>query len=237
MQTIGGDCHTPIAAHAVIADNKIKLAGFAASPGGSKYIKKAMVGTKPFELGKNLGKKFLKLGAREMMKKLVLVTSLKAQPKAQGVKIIHLPLIKIVKPSDNYRSLDEAIKKIGQYDWIVFTSQNAVEYFMKRAKKIPTKAKIAAVGPTTAASLKKHGLKVNLVPKIYSAQGLADEFAKLDMKKKQVLFPRAKEGRETLVTELTRQGAFVDLAEAYRTLPAKIDAKKWRAYLKKKSAG
>lgn len=224
LQKIGGDCHTPIAGHSTISGKKIKLQALVASPDGMRLLKKSLIGADPVKVGSKLAEKFIELGARRIMglEQKVLSTNLGGE----------LPLITIKDPSDGFAGIDEAIKKIDTFDWLVFTSKNAVKKFFSRLStadgRRPTIIKIAAIGPFTAEKFRSLGLKVNLMPESeHSSKGLAREFAKLPMKGVKVLFPRAKEGRETLVSELKKQGASVALVEAYQTVLANIDVKEW----------
>ncbi|MEW6730608.1 MAG: uroporphyrinogen-III synthase [Acidobacteriota bacterium] len=144
-----------------------------------------------------------------------------------GAEVICCPTIEIVAPT-SFQPLDKAIEKLANYDWIIFTSKNAVEVFLDRLTKLGqdrqllAKCKILAVGATTAHSLTAAGVTVTLLPKQYCAEGalasLQDYYS--DNKKLRAcrfLFPRAAQGREVLVTELQRLGAQIDLVEAYRT--------------------
>ena len=71
--------------------------------------------------------------------------------------------------------MDEAIRHIASYDWILFTSKNGVERFMDRARDIGA-ARVAAVGPSTAHALARRGLQVSLIPDRFSAEGLLERF-------------------------------------------------------------
>jgi hydroxymethylbilane synthase len=248
LSEIGGDCHTPIGAHAIIKNGKASLTGFVASLDGKKSIKKCLTGTDPAKIGRELGKMFVKIGARRIigLVKNVLVTQIKPASAElikknglEGANIFHLPFIEIKKPSDEYRSLDDAIKGIKDYDWLIFTSGNAVASFCSRMNFLKVKiegglkSKVAAVGPSTTALLKSNGIKVDLVPgKKYSSSALAEEFRKINLKNKRALFPRAREGLEILVKELKSMGANVNLVEAYETVPAAVDKNKWRNIFK-----
>ena len=241
LKTVGGDCHTPIAAYATRVGRNIKLEGFASSFDGKEVLKKTLTGKDPVKVGKKLGRKFVELGARKIIGlfrplagKRVLLTSLRRSSgghlekfQMAGAEVIHLPMIEISAPSDGGKALDFAIRKLHVYDWIVFTSQNAVDSFAMRHphRDVP---KVAAVGPATAQRLHAAGFRVNLMPKEYSSKGMAMEFKKISMAGKRVLFPRAKEGLDTLAIALRKRGAVVDIVEAYRTVPARVNVKKWR---------
>jgi uroporphyrinogen III methyltransferase / synthase len=150
-----------------------------------------------------------------------------SQLETWGALVLHCPTIEIVEPA-SYELLDRAIEDLSRYDWIIFTSKNAVNAFMGRLKsagKDQTAAmgrKVLAVGSSTAAALERAGLGVTLVPEKFRAEGAlsslrayyGDDSLLGDCR---FLFPRAAQGRELLVVELEKLGARVDLVEAYRT--------------------
>ncbi|MBL8992227.1 MAG: uroporphyrinogen-III synthase [Spirochaetia bacterium] len=98
-------------------------------------------------------------------------------------------------------------------DWILFTSQRAVDIFSREFKKnhslnaFPKQTRIAAVGPTTEERLKTCGFPVHLVPKKHVAEGLLESIG--DVAGKKILIPRSREGREILARELKERGADV----------------------------
>lgn len=141
-----------------------------------------------------------------------------------GGEAIEAPFIRIVPPED-YSELDAAVAGIGEFDWLVFSSANAVEAFMARLHASPldlralARTKLCAVGPATTERLTKYGLKVDLVPAEYRAEAIVEAFAKtVDVKGMSVLIPRADIGREIVGDELRRQGANVTEIMAYRTI-------------------
>ncbi len=261
LQAVGGDCHTPVAAHATIKSGRIYLTGQALSPNGKKMMTHSFSGIEAAVIGKGLGNYFFSRGAREMIglvrQRPVLWTGLSVDERyLRDPRIIHLPMIEIRPPSDGYRSLDRAVRGLDRYDWVVFTSKNGVEAFVchsesarggrriQRSAVEPTRSfaiaqddhlpKIAAVGRATAGKLREYGFNVTLQPKRdESSRGLAKAFRKFNVKGKRVLFPRAKEGLDTLATELKKMGARVDIVEAYRTVRAKIDVAAWKRYFTK----
>jgi uroporphyrinogen III methyltransferase / synthase len=141
-----------------------------------------------------------------------------------GGEAIEAPLIRIVPPED-YAELDAACAGIGRFDWLVFSSANAVEAFMQRLFASPLdlralcSVKLCAVGPATTERLARHGLKVDLVPAEYRAEAIAHAFSQSgNVKDLKVLIPRADIGREVVGDELRRQGAQVTEVVAYRTV-------------------
>jgi uroporphyrinogen III methyltransferase/synthase len=192
--------------------------------------------------------------SREMDKlkgKTVLVTrpanradAVTARLRRAGAKVIHIPLIEIADPSDNFKSLDRAIAQLEKYDWVIFTSQNGVEKFFARCRKlfplplrerVRVRGRVAAVGPATAAALKKHGIRKVIIPRKnnYSADGLIGVLKKYELKGKRVLFPSAKKARETLPFWLKRRGARLTKAQAYQTvMPKKVDRVRLRKLIR-----
>lgn len=146
---------------------------------------------------------------------------------ALGAEVIACPVIEIVDPPD-WTPADEAIEHLERYDWVVFTSTNAVERFLARmlvrgrGPEMLDAVQVAAVGATTARALERHGITPALVPpKEFRAEGLVDEFvARGAGPGWRVLIPRALEAREVLPEVLRQRGVAVDIAPVYRTVPA-----------------
>ena len=141
-----------------------------------------------------------------------------------GGEAIEAPLIRIVPPED-YTELDAACAAVGRFDWLVFSSANAVEAFMQRLLASPldlralSSVKLCAVGPATTERLARYGLKVDLVPAEYRAEAIAHAFSLSgNVQNLKVLIPRADIGREVVGDELRRQGAQVTEVVAYRTV-------------------
>ena len=130
---------------------------------------------------------------------------------ALGAQVLECPSIEIVPVED------WTIPDLNSYDWLIFTSTNAVEQFMQRGLKctIP----IAAVGTSTARKLQDWGLTASLVPETFRAEGLLEMFP-ADLHGVRFLLPRAETARELLPEELRRRGAAVDVVTVYRTVKA-----------------
>jgi uroporphyrinogen III methyltransferase/synthase len=97
-----------------------------------------------------------------------------------GADVIECPTIRIL-PSDDFGPLDAALARIRSFDWIVFTSANAVEAVMGRlaARTLDARAlagvHLAAIGPATADALRTCGLFADLMPPAYTTEALLDE--------------------------------------------------------------
>jgi uroporphyrinogen III methyltransferase/synthase len=135
-----------------------------------------------------------------------------------GARVIECPTIHLVPPK-SWKPVDEAIRRLNTYQWLLFTSANAVEQFMDRMGERRPSIPIAVVGSATAAKLEGWGLTAALVPKEFRAEGLLEAFPQ-SLVGTRILFPRAEVARELLPEELRRRGANVDVVTVYRTVKA-----------------
>jgi uroporphyrinogen III methyltransferase / synthase len=142
-----------------------------------------------------------------------------------GADVILLPTIEIAPPV-SFAGLDAALRRPEEFDWVLFTSANGVRAFITRLRALELdlrgwqRARLAAIGPQTAAALQEYALKVDLVPDDYRAEGLAAELAKIELAGKRVLLPRAAGARAVLPEALKAQGALVEEVMAYRSVAA-----------------
>ncbi len=140
----------------------------------------------------------------------------------RGASVIPFPTIEIVPPR-SYKALDRAINNLEHYDWIVFTSVNGVKSFFDRLKVLNKdirelhRAKIAAIGEITANEILDKGIKVDIVPDEFKAEGLIKMFKKDGIKNNKVLIPRARVARDVLPESLKKLGAEVDVVTSYIT--------------------
>jgi uroporphyrinogen-III synthase len=137
-----------------------------------------------------------------------------------GAEVILLPLVRFLEP-ESTADLDRAIRSLAQFDWLVFTSANAVTFFLARCRALACwpnggLAKIAAVGSATRSALEKEGLEATLVPAEFSGSGLAAELSAAIAGKKVVL-PRSDRASEELPSLLRKAGAKVTEVVTYRT--------------------
>lgn len=153
-----------------------------------------------------------------------------AEPlEALGARVIAAPVIQTVDPED-WAPADAAIAVLEQYDWIVFTSTNAVDRFTRRMSANGRElhelrqASVAAVGLATAEHLAALGITPALVPEDYRAEGLVAAFGAQGVPAgSRVLLPRAAAGRDILPDALREAGATVDIVPVYRTIAAEPD--------------
>jgi len=146
-----------------------------------------------------------------------------------GAKVIAMPTLEIGPPS-SWSALDTAIAQLRTFDWLILTSANGVHYFFERLHAQGEDARslagvqIAVVGKKTASSLKQQGIKPDLIPPDFVADALVAHFPHQDLANTKILFPRVETGgRDTLVAELSAQGATVVEVPAYQSgCPAAI---------------
>jgi uroporphyrinogen-III synthase len=144
-------------------------------------------------------------------------SDLAAQLEALGATTILIPTIEIVPPA-SFAALDAALTCLRTYDWLLFTSANAVEAFHRRAQLLhltQLPKHIAAIGPATLSAANAIGLSVDLIPPQYIAESLAEALLP-EAPGKSFLLVRAAEARDILPETLTAAGATVTIAEAYR---------------------
>lgn len=161
--------------------------------------------------------------------KRVLVTRSRTQASAlrrmlaeHGAEVIELAAIE-VHPVDDPAPLDAALATLGNFEWAVFTSTNGVDAVFERLAahgrdaRAFGGAKVAAIGPATAAALASRGITADFVPDVYTAQAVAEAFRPLRIAGACVLLPRADIAPRTLPDGLAGLGALLTEVEAYRT--------------------
>ncbi len=137
--------------------------------------------------------------------------------------IVHRPMIKCA-PVKDYSQLDDAIKRIETFNWLFFTSANAVRFFFDRLHSSGADArslsplKVAVIGKTTAQQLLGFGIVADIVPDTESSAGLLEKFSTIDMKNKKVLLPQAKVASKELPEGLVKLGATVEIVPVYQTV-------------------
>jgi uroporphyrinogen III methyltransferase/synthase len=141
-----------------------------------------------------------------------------------GAEVIEIPTIKVAPPTRK-REIVDALLELNAYDWLVFTSPNGVtaffEYFFKRFHDLRDLggARIAAVGPATAAKLRELHLQVDLMPEEALAVEIAAAFAKFEsIENLKLCLLRAEVANPELPEALEALGAIVDDISCYRTI-------------------
>ena len=169
-----------------------------------------------------------------------------------GAEIIEFPTIEIAPPG-NYNELDAAIDKIETYNWLIFTSANGIKYFMERFIERDKDIRdlkgirICAIGTKTAAEIKKYGIKVDLMPDEFNAEGLIEVFTPnpplvrgggtkgvgfKPLTGMKFLLPRAEKAREIFPEKVRELGGEIDVPVTYRAIKPEIHGKKIKRFLK-----
>lgn len=140
-----------------------------------------------------------------------------------GAEVIEIPTIE-VSPIKNER-VEEVLKRLRDFDWLVFTSENGIRFFFEALFEagLDVRAlgglKIAVIGPATFSALEKWGLKADLMPENnFTQEGLSEAFKKIEVSGKRILLIRAKTAREVLPQSLKKEGAEVEILPVYETL-------------------
>jgi uroporphyrinogen III methyltransferase/synthase len=167
--------------------------------------------------------------ARPLEGRTVVVTRAAAQAQrftqlleAAGARVLEAPTIVIVPPP-SWDPLDQALARLDSFAWVIFPSVNGVQLVDRRlaARGLAWSAvalrRVAAIGPATADALGEHGVRPEIVPAEYRAEGLVARLRSLVRPGDRVLLPRAAQTRDVLVGELGRLGASVTEVSAYAT--------------------
>ncbi len=141
-----------------------------------------------------------------------------------GAECLEYPTIAIEPIAEN-AALDQAIDHLEDFDWLIFTSVNGVQFFFERLFQKGKDARAlgrlhtAVIGPATAQRLRDFGLTSDITPQTFRAESVIQAFAHMDMTNKQVLLPRAKGARPILPIELEKMGARVEEILVYEAQP------------------
>ncbi len=148
-----------------------------------------------------------------------------------GADTIEFSVIRFQYPDDR-SSFEKVFKRIKDYDWLIFTSANGVEYFinyfLKKKKDIRDlgSCRIASIGPATFEKIRSYLLSVDFQPKEYVAEAFVDEFLKAyEVKDKSILLVNSDKARPYIMDHLKERGAKIDTLTAYLTVPVKADKK------------
>jgi uroporphyrinogen III methyltransferase/synthase len=146
-----------------------------------------------------------------------------------GAEVLLAPMVEI-RPIADTGPLDAAIQRLGEFDWLVFTSANGVRYFLRRLDELGFDLRalggirLAAIGPGTAEILAGYHLRADLVPESFRSEALADALAKR-AEGARILLARADRGRAVLREELEHLAEVTQVAVYQNTdVPALPDA-------------
>lgn len=136
---------------------------------------------------------------------------------ALGATPVLVPTIEIGPPT-SFAALDEAVALLADFDLVAFTSANAVHAFQERAVALGVTAaprRIAVVGPATARAVEAMGLRVDVQPPVFTAESLGQTLLP-EAPGLRILLVLAEEAPPVLESALTKGGAEVTVAAAYR---------------------
>jgi uroporphyrinogen-III synthase len=155
------------------------------------------------------------------------VGELATQLCAYGAEVLTCPAIEIVPPHA-WNAFDATVNRLTDYDWMCFTSANAVRFAMARIQMLAVPSEwlvqrcIACIGPATSQALQQYGIQTTLVAAEYSAAGIVrslDQHTQGKLAALRMLFFAGDLARTTLREGLRQRGAIVDQLITYRTIP------------------
>jgi uroporphyrinogen-III synthase len=161
--------------------------------------------------------------ARPLFGRRVIVTRAREQAsdlanrlRGAGAETVELPVIRVADPSDGGTGLRAAAARVHEYDWVVLTSANGAERLCRELRDARAfgAARVAAIGPGTAATLRRWGVAADLLPPRFVAESMVEAFPSGPGR---VLLPRAAVARDALPDGLRAKGWTVEVVEAYRT--------------------
>lgn len=149
---------------------------------------------------------------------------------SQGAAVIELPTIHLI-PTEPSTEFDQQLKTLGDHDWLLLTSPNAVSLLFKNLFRLGMDARdlanvnIGVIGIATEEALNKYGLKADLLPKEYVAESLIESLTERipDFKSLKFFLPRADIARPYLKEELLKLGANVTELALYQTIQPELD--------------
>lgn len=247
LRGIGGGCTTPVGANAVLESGRIRLRCMLASEDGARIVwADELLGladaeTAAAELARRLlgeiGPLFGSRIAHDRTLPLAGLKILVTRPRDQadelmdalrraGAEPVSAPTIRIAPASDP-AALDEAVRRLvgGAFEWVVFTSANAVDAVGDCIEEIGDGAgiaeqcKVAAVGAATAARLTARGIRVDVVPDQFDGAAVLATLRSVGVDGARVLLPFGNLAGTELEDGLRTAGAEVERIEAYRTVP------------------
>jgi uroporphyrinogen-III synthase len=182
-------------------------------------------------------------GAKQLVGHRILVGRARHQAGAlasslreRGAEVLEIPFIEI-RPPRSFQSLDTALRKLAEYEWLILTSVNGVDAMSERLKKLGidnqqlAHLQIAAIGPATRKRIEKRGLTVDVVPKEYVAESVVESLRE-KVAGRRILLVRAKVARDVIPRELRKVADRVDVVEAYETVVPRASAGQLRSVLK-----
>ncbi len=235
LRALGAGCTTPLGSHVRRIEGEWRLdAVYGGIANGPHRILRTL-GPDAEADAADAARDLLRLAGKSKVpaRRRVLVTRPTAQAgplvaalKAAGTEPVAFPTIRIVPAADPAPLADALGRAVGgAFEWIAFTSANAVEHVAASLRDggldvaALAGVRIAVVGKATAAALAGAGREADLVAQEATAEGLVAAMTAAGVAGQRVLYPRSDLARDALVRGLAEAGAIVEEVEAYRTLP------------------
>ena len=142
--------------------------------------------------------------------------------KALGAIPVEVPVLEI-RPPDSFDPLDQALRKLANFDWLILTSANTVQSVVARCTLLNIDVSeikllsVVAVGSATSEAARKAGFRVTVVPEHYHSEGVVAALGSAIVGKK-VLLARAKVARDMIPDALAKAGALMTVVDAYQTV-------------------
>ena len=162
--------------------------------------------------------------------------SLSRELRALGLEVLGWPVLSI-GPVRDATSLEQALRQLNQFEWLVFASQHAVSEVVRRVPVPPAYLNIAAVGARTAQALSGAGWNVTLVPEDQTAEGLVALLRAQLNPGARVLFVAGSRSLPTLRDGLNAAGALVTQVEAYTTNAGNLDVPECHDWVQRRAVG
>jgi uroporphyrinogen III methyltransferase/synthase len=179
----------------------------------------------------DLARELAWLERRPLHGRRVLVTRARDQASAITDRLAELGAIPLefptirIEPLEDPTSLDRAVARLAELDWVVFTSANGVRATFQRLElagrdaRAFGQARVAAIGPATAAALAERGIRADFIPAAFTSDAIASELAPSIRSGDRILLLRADVAPPALADSLASLDAAVENVTAYRTLP------------------
>jgi uroporphyrinogen III methyltransferase/synthase len=170
--------------------------------------------------------------SRQLFGRKVLITrpkdhgdALRSALQAAGAEVVDVPVVAIRDAADGGAALRRAAASLATYDWVVLTSANGARRLLDVVTDARAfgSARVAAIGPGTAAALRSGNIQPDLVPDRHVGEALVEGFPRPPTGGGRVLLARAAVARDVVPEGLRELGWTVDVVDAYRTVPSVID--------------
>lgn len=244
LRALGGGCRMPIAAYAEMRGAVLHLRGLIGTDDGKRMIRGEHAGNPrdAEQIGRALAEELLDRGGAEIMGasarnlplqgKRILITRPREQARAFAEKLSARGAVPIefqtidIAPLEDFRELDNALARVSEFDWVIFTSANGVREVAERLNMLGMSKdifasgtnhgspRLAAIGPATAHALQDLSLHVDFIPTKYLGEQIANELP-IEPGQRALLL-RADIATEALARDLMARGVVVTNVDAYQ---------------------